>query len=139
MARDNSGKFIKRRSALPGISKRAAGIGAAALAIGGLIGALLSFRKRGAEDVADIDAERFGGVMPTMRTDSATGALAAGSANFDAGADEHVPTDLLAMTRPGAESRVPEAFRPDMDAPMSPAEREAMRPVTLGSPPRDDR
>lgn len=137
MARDNSGKFTKRRSAFPGISKRAAGIGAAALAIGGLIGALLSFRRRGDEN--DIDAERFGGVMPTMRTESATGALAAGSANFDAGADEHVPTDLLAMTRPGAESRVPEAFRPDMDAPMSPAEREAMRPVTLGSPPRDDR
>lgn len=33
---------------------------------------------------------------------------------------------------PGADAdRAPEAFRPDMDAPMSAAEREALRPATL--------
>ncbi len=47
---------------------------------------------------------------------------------------EHVPTDLLADRAPGAHDRAPAAFRPDMDAPMTPAEREALRPATGPGP-----
>lgn len=36
--------------------------------------------------------------------------------------------------RPGAEHRAPVAFRPDMDAPMTAAEREALRPATGHAP-----
>lgn len=45
----------------------------------------------------------------------------------------HVPTDLLGDARPGS-GRAPTAFRPDMDAPMTPAEREALRPATGPGP-----
>lgn len=52
--------------------------------------------------------------------------------------DEHIPTDLAGDgPHPGPDDRAPVAFRPDMDAPMSAAEREAMRPATIGTPPRD--
>ena len=46
----------------------------------------------------------------------------------------HEPVDLLYPDRDGpvkhSDDRAPEAFRPDMDAAMSPAEREALRPPT---------
>lgn len=44
----------------------------------------------------------------------------------------HIVPDLAADAEPG--QRAPEAFRPDMDAPMTPAEREALRPATGPSP-----
>lgn len=51
---------------------------------------------------------------------------------------EHVPTDLTGDGPDlGRDHRAPAAFRPDMDAPMSTGEREAMRPATIGAPPRD--
>lgn len=55
---------------------------------------------------------------------------------------EHVPTDLTGVGPDlgpalSPAHRAPAAFRPDMDAPMSAAEREAMRPATIGAPPRD--
>lgn len=50
------------------------------------------------------------------------------------GVEGHVPTDLLDPDRNGpvneSDERAPEAFRPDMDAPMTPGEREALRPAT---------
>lgn len=53
-------------------------------------------------------------------------------------AADHVPTDLTGdRAPPGHDDRVPAAFRPDMDAPMSAAERDAMRPATIGAPPRN--
>jgi hypothetical protein len=48
--------------------------------------------------------------------------------------DGHVPTDLAPGTDLGADHRAPEAFRPNMDAPMTPAEREALRPATGPAP-----
>ena len=51
-------------------------------------------------------------------------------------ADEgHDAPDLdLDLPRPGADARAPAAFRPDMDAPMTKAEREALRPATGSGP-----
>jgi len=48
--------------------------------------------------------------------------------------DGHVPTDLVAGTDLGPDHRAPEAFRPNMGAPMSAAEREALRPATGPAP-----
>lgn len=49
-------------------------------------------------------------------------------------AEGHVPDDLLGDARPAPEDRAPAAFRPDMTAPMTAAEREALRPATLSTP-----
>lgn len=46
----------------------------------------------------------------------------------------HVPTDLLDPDRVPGEDRAPVAFRPDMSAPMTPAERAALAPATGGAP-----
>ena len=43
--------------------------------------------------------------------------------------DGHSAEDLLLDSHPGPDHRAPEAFRPDMDAPMSKSEREALRPA----------
>lgn len=49
-----------------------------------------------------------------------------------AGDEGHAAPDLAADAVPG--ERAPVAFRPDMDAPMTPAEREALRPAAGPSP-----
>ncbi len=48
------------------------------------------------------------------------------------GAEGHAAPDLAPDAEP--HQRAPEAFRPDMDAPMSAAEREALRPATGPGP-----
>lgn len=48
------------------------------------------------------------------------------------GLEGHAAPDLAADADP--HQRAPEAFRPDIDAPMTPAEREALRPATGPSP-----
>src|SRR5207237_5356371 len=50
------------------------------------------------------------------------------------GLEGHAVPDLAAGQPIGADHRAPEAFRPDIDAPMTPAEREALRPATGPSP-----
>lgn len=50
------------------------------------------------------------------------------------GMEGHDAPDLAAGADLGAMHRAPEAFRPDIDAPMTPAEREALRPATGPSP-----
>lgn len=45
----------------------------------------------------------------------------------------HESADLTGDTRPGPRDRAPVAFRPDIDAPMTAAEREALRPALLSS------
>lgn len=51
------------------------------------------------------------------------------------GSAEHAAPDLApGKPHPGPGDRAPLAFRPDMDAPMSPAEREALRPATGPAP-----
>ena len=47
--------------------------------------------------------------------------------------DGHAAPDLEGDEHPGPGDRAPEAFRPDMDAPMTAAEREALRPP-VGKP-----
>lgn len=47
------------------------------------------------------------------------------------GSAEHEAPDLaLGQPRPDGDTRAPVDFRPDIDAPMSSAEREALRPAT---------
>lgn len=50
------------------------------------------------------------------------------------GDEGHAAPDLAAGGDLGPDHRAPEAFRPDMDAPMTAAEREALRPATGPSP-----
>jgi hypothetical protein len=50
------------------------------------------------------------------------------------GNEGHPVPDLAAGNDVGPTHRAPEAFRPDMDAPMTAAEREALRPATGPSP-----
>lgn len=46
---------------------------------------------------------------------------------------EHVPTDLLGDTHPGANDRAPIDFRPDPTAPVAASERDAFRPALAGA------
>lgn len=48
------------------------------------------------------------------------------------GSEGHAAPDLAADADPG--QRAPQAFRPDIDAPMTQEEREALRPATGPSP-----
>ena len=48
--------------------------------------------------------------------------------------DGHVSGDLAAGNDLGPDHRAPAAFRPDMSAAMTPAEREALRPATGPAP-----
>lgn len=75
------------------------------------------------------------------------GVLAVGAALFGRwfsarrpGAAGHAAPDLAAdQPAPGTGDRAPPAFRPDIDAPMTPAEREALRPATGPAPSLEDR
>ncbi|WP_203308670.1 hypothetical protein [Sphingomonas beigongshangi] len=49
-------------------------------------------------------------------------------------AAEHVPTDLMGDAHPSADSRAPDAFRPDPTAVPTDAEKEALRPATGPAP-----
>lgn len=46
----------------------------------------------------------------------------------------HAAPDLTGDTRPAAEDRAPEAFRPDPTATPTAAEKEALRPATMAAP-----
>ena len=86
-----------------------------------------------------IGAGLFGAFTRTGRK-LVTEGLAAGNRAIDAGnrtlartgltpgSAEHVPTDLMGDTHPGPNDRATPDFRPNIDAPMSEAEREALRP-----------
>lgn len=71
-----------------------------------------------------------------LRTDAADGPAPAREQHRDisvaASGEGHAAPDLAADAAPG--QRAPEAFRPDMDAPMTPEEREALRPAPGPSP-----
>lgn len=55
---------------------------------------------------------------------------ATGDADRSALTPEHVPTDLMGDTPPGAGERAIDAFRPDATAPVPPEMRESLRPAT---------
>lgn len=46
----------------------------------------------------------------------------------------HDADDLIRQTRPGPDDRAPLDFRPDAQAPVAAADREAFRPATLAVP-----
>lgn len=81
-------------------------LAAAALAGGGLVAALFALR---------------GSTRVLRGTDRDTGG--------------HIPDDLaLDRPHPGPQDRAPEAFRPNMDAPIPDAERDAFRPALVAAP-----
>lgn len=114
----------------PPISFRTAGLGLAAFA-GGVatlaVGAVALGRRWAAGE---------GGATPQpLRTAAADGPAPSYAQVRDpapVAAEGHAAPDLAADAAPG--ERAPEAFRPDMDAPMTAAEREALRPATGPSP-----
>jgi hypothetical protein len=74
---------------------------------------------------------------------TAIGAIATGVASaihfglfdrFFAPKDGHAVPDLEGDTHPGPNDRAPEHFRPDPTAPVSAADREALRPATGPAP-----
>lgn len=107
------------------IRKIATGALAFAGATAALTAAAIAFGRREA-----------GAVEPQpLRTDPSDGPAPSREQVRDpapAGGDGHAASDLAADATPG--QRAPEAFRPDMDAPMTPAEREALRPAAGPSP-----
>lgn len=119
-------------------------VGAAAWTAGtALIGPSVAKRRDG------MDADAGAGAVPGDSTTSpitprpATMAAApVGMAETDkhfterAGnpAAEHVPTDLMGDTHPGADARAAEPFRPDPTAVPTDAEKEALRPATGPAP-----
>ncbi|QNE31889.1 hypothetical protein F1C10_08050 [Sphingomonas sp. NBWT7] len=76
-------------------------------------------------------------------TATAIGAIATGLASaihfglfdrFFAARDGHAAPDLEGDRHPGPDSRAPDHFRPDPTAPVSAADREALRPATGPAP-----
>ena len=97
-------------------------LGAGSFAVGSLMvlaGRLLARRKG---QPALPAPSSYGQVGAVPLASEATGV------SHPAGA-EHVPTDLQGDCHPGFDDRAVPAFRPDMDAPMSAEEREALRPA----------
>lgn len=70
---------------------------------------------------------------PASPTDGPSGPTAP-ERGAPTGQEGHAVPDLAADAPLGPDHRAPEAFRPDMDAPMTAAEREALRPATGPSP-----
>lgn len=126
------------------------GIGAAI--IGGfaaLVGALVA-GKNLSRAISDAGADRaqtphpgqaVAGITPQLAgtpgtvaaTDGPSGPTAHGQP-APTGDEGHAVPDLAATAPLGPDHRAPVAFRPDMDAPMTAAEREALRPATGPSP-----
>ena len=121
--KSNGGKR-GRRIEIPGMSTRTAGLGILALLAGGVAAVLLG-KRRGTEQ-EDVDVR-----MPGMATETAPAALGIGG-------DAPAAPAVHGAAAPGPHARPPAPVRPAQDAPMSDNEREAMRPVTIGAPPRDE-
>lgn len=102
---------MKLRNVVLGLGSFAGGV--AALAIGGV--ALATRRPSEGEGSTDNG--------PTPKPQPAP-----------TGTEGHAAPDLAAGQDLGSDHRAPTAFRPDMDAPMTDAEREALRPATGPSP-----
>lgn len=103
---------------------------AAATFLGGaaaLTAAAIAFGRR--QDAGAENAPR-----PLDAADGPAPSYAQARDQAPSGGDGHAAPDLAADTPVSIHTRAPEAFRPDMDAPMTPAEREALRPATGPSP-----
>lgn len=117
------------------------GLGAALIGIAtALVGALLAGwapAKRGEQggegaqsrvDEQPEPAASLGATRPT-EADGPSGPTAPRQSERTGG-EGHAAPDLAAGADLGPAHRAPSAFRPDMDAPMTAAEREALRPAT---------
>ena len=107
---------------------RTAVLGIVAAALGGiaaLVGVVLA-GKAGAKGSSPASPEH----------DAQAGGPYGATAHAEAprGDEGHAVPDLAAGADVGPGHRAPEAFRPDMDAPMTDAEREALRPATGPAP-----
>lgn len=110
---------------------RGIGLGGVALGVAAFLGSAAAL----AVAAIAFGRREEGGTPQPLRTDAADGPAPSREQVRDqvaAGDEGHAAPDLAADTAPGG--RAPAAFRPDMDAPMSAAEREALRPATGPSP-----
>jgi hypothetical protein len=94
----------------------AAVLGTLAAVVGAALAAKGSAKPTGDAAQAD-DGSEYAANGPTAQTQSAP-----------TGDEGHAVPDLASDAPLGPDHRAPEAFRPNMDAPMTAAEREALRP-----------
>lgn len=114
----------------PAVSLKTAGLGLAAFA-GGVAALAVGAVALGRRWAVGED----GATPQPPRTDPADGAAPSREQlrqSVQAAPEGHAAPDLTADAAPG--ERAPAAFRPDMDAPMTAAEREALRPAAGPSP-----
>lgn len=120
------------------MNKKTTTLGITAALIGGvaaLLSALVAGKSRPRPAPSDAAKGQAAAARPEAQTDiQATNPAAAPTPitprPAPTGAEGHAAPDLAADTDLGPSHRAPEAFRPDMDAPMTAAEREALRPAT---------
>ena len=111
-----------RKSSPKATNNRALSAGAAVLAIGAGIAGFLARRQIAAW--ATDGAAKISNEVSNLKTGTAANDTA-----------EHAAPDLAAdKPHPTENNRAPLDFRPNMDAPMSEAEREALRPATGPAP-----
>lgn len=106
-----------------GLGLASFGAGVAALAVGAIALGRRQAAPGGGTAPKPLDATAADGPAPSYQQAREVAA---------SGDEGHAAPDLAPDATPGG--RAPEAFRPDMDAPMTPAEREALRPATGPSP-----
>lgn len=125
---------------------RTAALGIVAAAIGGFaatVGVVLATKPgaKGSAPASSGDDEAVAVAPPEPLAAIAAEPQAAGPSGPVAhrteaprGDEGHAAPDLAGGADVGSAHRAPEAFRPDMDAPMTAAEREALRPATGPAP-----
>ena len=110
------------------------GIGAALIGLAAaIVGAVLAGKGSGSGRDAGSSGQTDDAPQPLAQTDSPVGPSAPAQP-APTGDEGHDAPDLASGEALGADHRAPPAFRPDIDAPMTPAEREALRPATGPSP-----
>lgn len=109
------------------------GIGAALIGLAAaIVGAVLVGKGSGGGSGQDAGSGGADG-QPFADTDGPVG-RSAPAQPAPAGDEGHDAPDLASGDTLGAGHRAPPAFRPDIDTPMTPAERGALRPATGPSP-----
>lgn len=110
------------------------GLGAFAGGVAALAAAAVTLGRRQGGERAGEGAPGQGNPAPQPPMQETQNGPTAQAQPAPTGLEGHAVPDLAAGSDLGPSHRAPEAFRPDMDAPMTPAEREALRPATGPSP-----
>lgn len=110
-------------------------LGITAALIGGiaaLLGALVTGKSRPRPAPGDASKAQDDTAAPSnvTATNPAAAPTTIAPRSAPTGDEGHAAPDLAADSDLGPDHRAPAAFRPDMDAPMTAAEREALRPAT---------